>query len=257
MAFNPFSSSDSFTMATFNNAFNAMFASDQNLTNGEKEQARSNIGAAPDGFGLGDFHGLVITANTEGGLNAAVKCGWYYFGGDTPVENAPIGVVNSNYGYLLVCSRDYNNACTQFAFFETQDNIAIRHQIGTTWGPWEWVNPPMNLGIEYRTTERYLRKPVYIRVVDCGAMPAPGAGYKQVQIPYNGDTNYIDNANICANNITYWGLVLPTYDSNNLVTASIMVNASGLITLTSASGSTNLSGNGNVYVTVKYTKTTD
>ena len=143
----------------------------QSLTGGQKTQARENIEAAPAGFGLGDAHGLVINANTEGGLNAAVKCGWYYFGGDTPVENAPIGVVNSNYGYLLVCSRDYNNACTQFAFFETQDNIAIRHQSGTTWGPWEYLNPPMALGIEYRTTERYMGKPVYTKLVDCGALP--------------------------------------------------------------------------------------
>ena len=45
MAFNPFSGSDSFTMATFNNAFNAMFASNLNLTEEEKAQARENIGA--------------------------------------------------------------------------------------------------------------------------------------------------------------------------------------------------------------------
>lgn len=32
----------------------------------------------------------------------------------------------------------------------------------------EWINPPMQLGVEYRTTERYLGKPVYVKVVDCG-----------------------------------------------------------------------------------------
>ena len=32
----------------------------------------------------------------------------------------------------------------------------------------EYANPPMNLGIEYRTTERYRGKPVYVKLVDCG-----------------------------------------------------------------------------------------
>ncbi len=38
------------------------------------------------------------------------------------------------------------------------------------WGPWEWINPPMDLGTEYRTTERYLGKPVYVKLVDCGEL---------------------------------------------------------------------------------------
>lgn len=32
----------------------------------------------------------------------------------------------------------------------------------------EWINPPMVLGVEYRTTEKYLRKPVYTMLIDCG-----------------------------------------------------------------------------------------
>ena len=39
------------------------------------------------------------------------------------------------------------------------------------WNPLEYINPEMKLGIEYRTTERYLGKPVYVKVVDFGAMP--------------------------------------------------------------------------------------
>ena len=29
----------------------------------------------------------------------------------------------------------------------------------------------MDLGVEYRTTERYLGKPVYRKLIDCGAVP--------------------------------------------------------------------------------------
>ena len=35
----------------------------------------------------------------------------------------------------------------------------------------EWINPPMSLGVEYRTTERYTGKPVYIKLVDFGSLP--------------------------------------------------------------------------------------
>lgn len=39
-------------------------------------------------------------------------------------------------------------------------------------GVQEWLNPPMELGVEYKTTERYLGKPVYTKAVSCGALPA-------------------------------------------------------------------------------------
>lgn len=35
----------------------------------------------------------------------------------------------------------------------------------------EYLNPPMELGVEYRTTERYLGKPVYCQIVDFGYGP--------------------------------------------------------------------------------------
>ena len=38
------------------------------------------------------------------------------------------------------------------------------------WNPWEWVNPPMELGTEYRTTERHFGKPVYVKVLEFSAI---------------------------------------------------------------------------------------
>ena len=35
----------------------------------------------------------------------------------------------------------------------------------------EWFNPPMVVGTEYRTTERYMGKPVYVKLIDVGQMP--------------------------------------------------------------------------------------
>lgn len=162
-----------------------------------------------------------------------------------------------NYGDWAAIYTDHEHSFTRDFVDVTDTFSALVDGLNKEWeSVYEYANPPMQLGVEYRTTERYLGKPVYKRTENIGAMPAPG-NYKQVQIPYNGDTNYLDNVNICANSITYWGLVMPVYNSYNSVTYSISTNMSGVITLTAASGNTDLSGNGAVYVTVKYTKTTD
>ena len=34
-----------------------------------------------------------------------------------------------------------------------------------TWQPFEWDNPPMEVGVEYRTTERWMGKPVYTKLL--------------------------------------------------------------------------------------------
>lgn len=44
--------------------------------------------------------------------------------------------------------------------------------------PLEWENPPMELGAEYRTTERWNGKPVFAKLVDIGNLP--NATYKIV-----------------------------------------------------------------------------
>ena len=56
----------------------------------------------------------------------------------------------------------------------------------------EWINPPMLIGVEYRTTERWKGKPVFTKVVDCGNLPSGSSGssgYKSV----NGVALYADD----------------------------------------------------------------
>lgn len=36
---------------------------------------------------------------------------------------------------------------------------------------WSWENPPMRIGVEYKTTERWQKKPIYTKIVDMGEMP--------------------------------------------------------------------------------------
>ena len=62
--------------------------------------------------------------------------------------------------------------------FESTDYPGCYYR--TVDGVTEWFNPPMILGVEYRTTERYLGKPVYRKLIWGG--PLPNTGYSNVDI---------------------------------------------------------------------------
>ena len=153
----------------------------QTLTAAQKTQARGNIAAAPDGFGLGAngdpnpytvVTGATIDALNESGL-------FWYRDTNTPIY--PDGWNSGTIGNLLHIGGDGHNTLAErqiFYPYYPYGNVALNISCmrmktdGGNWQPWEWVNPPMMLGDEYRTTERYLGKPVYAKKVDFGNAPA-------------------------------------------------------------------------------------
>ena len=46
-----------------------------------------------------------------------------------------------------------------------------RQYYSSAWHEWECVNPPMEVGVEYRTKERYMGKVVYTSLINFGALP--------------------------------------------------------------------------------------
>lgn len=44
-------------------------------------------------------------------------------------------------------------------------------------GVTEWINPPFEVGVEYRTVERRFGLPVYAKIFDCGIPPQIGMKY--------------------------------------------------------------------------------
>ena len=56
--------------------------------------------------------------------------------------------------------------------FESTDYPGCYYR--TVEGVTEWLNPPMVVGTEYRTTERYLGKPVYVKAVSVSSFPLGG-----------------------------------------------------------------------------------
>lgn len=135
---------------------------------------------APGGYGLG-----VVTPKDVGAPDNALETGEY-------VVDDPDG----GKGWLWC---DSSNA---YYKHQTLFNINAgsgdgnrlskkreRWMYAGIWQPWEYVNPPMMPGVEYRTTERYWGKPVYCKLVNCGALP--DTTEKLVYYADNGVVNHI------------------------------------------------------------------
>lgn len=147
----------------------------QSLTTAQQAQARSNISAAPDGFGYGGALDTVSGATDEEFIAAvetklaampymgAMQINW----GSYPALDglARVGTLAKHNGGQYASLTGYSYSGTAIT----------RCKNAGTWGPWEWVNPPLALGVEYRTTERYLGKPVYVKLVNFGALPNAGS----------------------------------------------------------------------------------
>lgn len=121
----------------------------------------AEIGAAPAGYGLGGTGVWCTDCNT------ALANGWYYLSGSSCL-NAPSEWNNMRYGLLTVASRDgkYINQIIKYGGCSAE-----RHTTdgGTTWTPWDWINPPFVVGVEYRTTERWREQPVYAKTLYLGS----------------------------------------------------------------------------------------
>nr|DAL09367.1 MAG TPA_asm: nucleoid-associated protein [Caudoviricetes sp.] len=210
----------------------------QTLADAQKTQARSNIGAAPDGFGLG---GSAQTISTD--WNEALSNGWWKDGNDNLLNHPFPGL----WGIGLTTNYTEGSHLVQSAFWVDNDGsvyqkIRGRYQ-GGTWGAWEWVNPPMQLGVEYRTIERYLGKPVYVKVVDCGKFPAPGSS----KMVAHGISNCVPISITAqmsnSNTVPYVNYYTIGTDGYNII-------------LGSTSDVSDQSGN-NTVALMRYTKTTD
>lgn len=125
------------------------------------------IGAAPSGFGLGAAPPVIDD------VDKAVFPGWYVCNGST--INTPDKITLGQYGSVFVQTNRNGNVMQRYVSKNTYLPSfveAIRWNVtGEGWQPWEYINPSMELGVEYRTTERYLGKPEYRKLVDCGALP--------------------------------------------------------------------------------------
>lgn len=194
---------------------------------------------APGGFGLGE-QSKELTSDDD--LNAIQANGWYRWGSSAP-QNAPnMSPGNGDSGYIFarVANYDSQNVLQEYwSLNQGAQNKAHRICRNGVWGPLEWINPPMQLGVEYRTIERYQQVPIYTKAVNFGT--APNATSKTVEHGITGFNQCVDVSGILggANLIGHKNIV------------GILVNASQITIEADADLSRS-----DVYVILKYTKTT-
>lgn len=221
-------------------------ANDYSIVNALREKA-------PDGHGLGD---TTISEAPNKDANKITTTGWYMAAVNTPIS-----------GWWLISSITYGNIRYQFAYANEaasgilNGTVSQRSQKGASsgWTPWEYVNPPMQLGVEYRTTERYLGKPVYCQVIDCGVITTDTQKIVDKSIPVldvlscegiihtnsNGH-NQATPFDYSDTNGTKYSVTVSAeaYKQSEVDRLSIYVNSSWTVT-------------GSVYAIVRYTKETD
>ncbi len=134
--------------------------------------------AAPAGYGLGEKSARVVAD-----ANAAKTNGFYALSGESAI-NYPESYASFKYGSLLVQVR-YTNTIRQTITYADISAKRYSQDGGTTWSEWAYENPPMYIGVEYRTTERWSGSTLYCKVVDFGALP--NTSYKAVA---HGITNF-------------------------------------------------------------------
>ena len=194
---------------------------------------------APGGFGLGE-QSKELTSDDD--LNAIQANGWYRWGSSAP-QNAPnMSPGNGDSGYIFarVANYDSQNVLQEYwSLNQGAQNKAHRICRNGVWGPLEWINPPMQLGVEFRNIVRYQQVPIYTKAVNFGT--APNATSKTVEHGITGFNQCVDVSGILggANLIGHKNIV------------GILVNASQITIEADADLSRS-----NVYVILKYTKTT-
>lgn len=185
---------------------------------------------APAGYGLG-ANGIDIPGND---LNNAILGGFYVF--SSSVQNIP----SFKSGKVLVMPYTSLQYYTQIAFAALTSEIAFRFCNNGVWGPWEYLNPLLSPGVEYRTVERYNGNPVYTKAVSLGTVS--GGGRKSVE---HGVTD-LEACIECNGFAGYQNLV------GNKYVNSITVGASVIELVTDSNFPSQA-----VVAIMKYTKTTD
>ena len=175
-------------------------------------------GKAPAGYGLGGI-AKILTSSDD--LNNIKTTGWYCYHRSKQPANVPTPEVYS--AVMEVIFGNFSGQTVQ-RVYSTGDNkdwnlVAQRVSYGSGgWQPWEWLNPPMILGVEYRTTERYQEYPVYYQRISYGnTLPASGFTQRVVSTLPIATTNILDIDVTVKNGTTYEVQKLPCISDSGVV----------------------------------------
>ena len=134
--------------------------------------------------------------------------------------------------------------------------MAVRSVSEGKVGPIEWVNPPMAVGIEYRTTERFQGKPVYVKTINMGNLPCNSV--KQVNFQNRNVVDKIVSVTGQCTSDSGVGISMPYHTGSdpNLETV-IYIGAATIGTTQIVTFLRDYSGYKDASITVRYTKLAD
>lgn len=214
----------------------------------------ADVGAAPAGHGLGQETGYLPSVTKEA-LDNTFTAGWYQY---YNLDVFCCGYPGTQHGGILVVPAMWG--CAQYFFCRnflggvlkrTYINSIDNNGKPSEWTPWEYVNPPMISGAEYRTTERWNGKVVWTVLLALGSV---GEGVFSETTSYESSCIIDSRATaIHSSGITY---SLPHLDLKNgyHITANVHTTNSGNITITGNITSGFGGGVSNLTVQVWYTK---
>lgn len=186
------------------------------------------IGAAPAGFGWGQYYGMDTVTDAD----TCMQSGFYTF--TVQADNVP-----APWGLLFVKAYSGGYVHQEYYWGDNLPYMAVRGSWEGTFSPWAYVTPPMELGVEYLTTERYQDKPVYVKLVNCGSLPNNGTKVVDAGI---------ENFGTC---VSCQGVASTIWSIPNDV-VSVWGSSDGIHIKTTADYSAYAA-----FATIKYTKATD
>ena len=139
-------------------------------------EALENLGAAPTGYGLGNVDIKILTTPDE--LDTWLRSGWVLYQGYSSSGDVPFAY---DHAYALIRVDSYGSyegtdagaSTVQTAYPVNNLGCSLRRtRDNGVWSEWEYENPHMWYGIEYRTTERWNGKAVYAKLINFGALPS-------------------------------------------------------------------------------------
>lgn len=175
--------------------------------------------AAPAGYGFGS-NTMPTAQNTMEANAISVNC----FTSFRP------GIIDATKGFWGQTILENGGSYGSQLAYSIGGLEARREKSGGTWQPWEWVNPPMVVGTEYRTTKRFNNKVVYTKLVEIGETPASGSS-KSVNVAPAGSTIVSVSATGRSND----NLVcrpFPIYNNNGAIQSTIRVTNQVDLTVT-------------------------
>lgn len=218
------------------------------------EQGIAN--SAPGGFGLG-LGAKALTSNDD--VNDIAASGWYSW----YERSVPKNAINLSWVTIMRVDGHLGGVFVQTAYgvtdainYYTQPIVARRMRYSSAIGEWEYVNPPMELGVEYRTTERYLGKPVYVKTINMGNLP--GNAVKQSSFQSNNVVDKIVSVTGQCTTDSGVNLSLPCHaGSGPNWNTVVLIGATGAGAAQIVTFSEDFAGYTDACITVKYTKLAD